>query len=51
MNLVVSQEERFREKQREINQLRQENLDLMEILAEQMYYTCLMEMGVSEYDL
>lgn len=51
MGIIVSPEERFRDAQREVNQLRQDNLDLMEMLAEQMYYQCLNEMGVNVNDL
>lgn len=50
-SLVLTPEDRFRAVQREANHLRLENLDLMELLAEQEFYLCLLEMGVSYDDL
>jgi hypothetical protein len=51
MNIVVTPENRFRDAQREINNLRMENLDLKEIAAEQEFYICLLELGVNINDL
>lgn len=51
MKIVLSAEDRFRNLQRENSLLRMQNLDLMELLAEQEYSICLMELGVSKDDL
>ena len=49
--IKLSNSEVFQRQQKTISTLAQENLDLMEMLAEQMYYQCLNEMGVTEDDL
>jgi hypothetical protein len=51
MGIVLTAEERFRAAQREANNLRTENLNLMEMIAEQEFYICLLELGVSYDDL
>lgn len=51
MKILLSTEDRFRASQREANQLRLENLDLMEMIAEQEFYICLLELGVNINDL
>ena len=51
MKIVLSTEDRFRASQREANLLRLENLGLMEMIAEQEMYICLLELGVSLGDL
>lgn len=51
MGFVLTAEERLREAQREMNRLRMGNLDLMEMIAEQECYICLLELGVSYDDL
>ena len=47
----LSNSEVFQRQQKTISTLAQENLDLMEMVAEQQYYICLLEMGVTEDDL
>lgn len=49
--IKLTPEDRFRDYQRMINHLRQENLDLMELSAEQELYICLLELGVNLDDL
>jgi len=51
MEIVLSTEDRFRASQREANLLRLENLGLMEMIAEQEMYICLLELGVNINDL
>lgn len=51
MGIVVSNTERFLEAERENKRLRTENLDLMEMIAEQEMYICLLELGVNINDL
>jgi len=51
MKRVITPEERFRMVQREANNLRMENLDLMQIVAEQEFNICLLELGVTCDDL
>jgi len=51
MKILLSTEDRFRASQREANQLRLENLGLMEMIAEQEFYICLLELEVSVNDL
>ncbi len=49
--IKVSNSKLFQVQQKTISTLAQENLDLMEMVAEQQYYICLLEMGVTEDDL
>ena len=51
MKIVLSTEDRFRNLQRENGILRMQNLDLMEMIAEQEFYICLLELGVNINDL
>ena len=51
MKIVLSMEDRFRNLQRENSILRMQNLDLMEMIAEQEFYICLLELGVNINDL
>lgn len=51
MKIVLSAEDRFRNLQRENSILRIQNLDLMEMIAEQEFYICLLELGVNINDL
>ena len=51
MKIVLSAEDRFRNQQRENSILRMQNLDLMEMIAEQEFYICLLEFGVNTNDL
>ena len=47
----LSNSEVFQRQQKVVSALTQENLDLMEMVAEQQYYICLLEMGVTQDDL
>ena len=51
MNVLLTPEDRFRNLQRENSILRIQNLDLMEMIAEQEFYICLLELGVNINDL
>ena len=49
--IKLSTSEVFQRQQKVVSALTQEKHDMMEMVAEQQYYICLLEMGVTEDDL